>query len=218
MPVQQPIGTAVLYVSSSVRPEVVEAFNTWCDTVHHFDTMRIDGFLSLRRFELVEGLVEDGVVEYPLLTLYQVERSEDADFSTPSYAHHSATYTPPPPGVVDGIQFERAVYERDGGSGAGTQPVGSACITLIGTPGPWIADVQSNASRSPGVLNSYVVTGDERSVLLIDVELEQQGRELFARLAPLDHAGRRRSLQLFRQVFPATGVLLRDREFRAQST
>jgi hypothetical protein len=218
MPVQQPIGTAVLYVSSRVRPEVADAFDTWCDTVHHFDTMRIDGFLSLRRFELVEGLVGDGVVEYPLLTLYQVEKAGDADFSTPSYAHHSATYTPPPPGVVDGIEFERAVYERDDVSGARTQPVGSACVTLIGTPGPWIADAQSDASRSPGVLNSYVVTGDERSVLLIDVEDEHQGRELFARLAPLDHAGGRRSLQLFRQVFPAAGVLLRDREFRSESS
>jgi hypothetical protein len=28
MPVQQPIGTAVLYVSSRVQPEVADAFNT----------------------------------------------------------------------------------------------------------------------------------------------------------------------------------------------
>lgn len=216
MPVQQPIGAAVLYVSSSVRPEVAEAFNTWCDSVHHFDTMRIEGFLSLRRFELVEGHVEEGAPEYPLLTLYQVEQAGDADFSTPSYAHHSATYTPPPPGVVDGIRFERAVYERDVSSSERTQPVGRACITLVGSAGPWAGAAQAAASGAPGVLNAYTVRGDDRVVVLIDFEREEDGRAAFADLAALEHDGRRRSLQLFRQVFPPSGVLLRDREFLAE--
>jgi hypothetical protein len=216
MPVQQPIGTAVLYVSSSVRPEVVEAFNTWCDTVHHFDTMRIDGFLSLRRFELVEGHGAGDVTRYPLLTLYQVEKVGDADFNTPSYAHHSATYTPPPPGVVDGIEFERTVYEREDVSGARTQPVGAVCITVLSPTATATTEARAIASRSPGVLNAYVVKDDQRSVLLIDVEHEHEGRALFAELAQADSRGER-SVHLFRQVFPPDGVLLRDREIRREA-
>src|SRR4051812_23109509 len=82
--VDQPVGGAVLYVSSRVAPEAHKAFSEWCDAVHHFDTMRVDGFLSLRRFERL-ALVGDAAEGFPLLTLYQVEDAIAADPSGPSY-------------------------------------------------------------------------------------------------------------------------------------
>jgi hypothetical protein len=214
MPIQQPIGTAVLYVSSNVQPVVFDVFNEWCDTIHHFDTMRINGFLSLRRFQLLDGLIDIDVPEFPILTLYQIEKAGDADFNTPSYAHHSATYTPPPAGVVDGITFERTVYEREEETGVHTQPVGGACVTLVGVDGPWLAAAGAAASNVAGFLNAYRVANVERAVLLVDVEDEAAGRDVLATLTTVDHGAKRHSLQLFTQVFPTTGVLLRDREFR----
>src|ERR1019366_7628684 len=86
--VEQLIGAAVLYVSSNVAPAFHAAFSEWCDTIHHFDTMRIEGFLSLRRFELVEGSADGDAPEFGVLTLYQVASANDADFDTPSYARH----------------------------------------------------------------------------------------------------------------------------------
>ena len=106
----QPIGKGVLYVLSTVEPQAYQPFTDWCNTIHHFDTMRIEGFLSLRRFELVSGVVAPGVTDYQLLTLYQVADPGDADFSTEAYQHHTATYTPPPDGVVGHIIFERGVF------------------------------------------------------------------------------------------------------------
>ena len=213
MPVDQPIGTAVLYVSSNVAPEAHVAFSTWCDTIHHFDTMRIDGFLSLRRFELVDGFTDGDTPEYRLLTLYQVAKAENADFSTPSYRQHTATYTPPPAGVTDHITFERTVYERVDAS-ADTQPVGAACVTLVGEDGTWLEEAAGVARGLSGVLNAYRVAGEAGGVLLVDVEDLTAGRAVLAALTNVDHGGRRRSLQLFAQVFPARGVLCRDREVR----
>ncbi len=214
MPVDQPIGTAVLYVSSNVAPEVIAAFNEWCDTVHHFDTMRVEGFLSLRRFELVDGMTDGDTPEFRLLTLYQVAKPGDAAVDTPSYARHTATYTPAPPGIVDRITFERTVYERVGTTDADTQPVGAACVTLVGEDGQWLEDAARVAAAIPGVLNAHHVASDERGALLVDVEDVAAGRNALAALGSVDHGGRRRSLQLFRQVFPAHGVLLRERKVR----
>ncbi len=215
MAVEQPIGTAVLYVSSNVAPASHAAFSEWCDTIHHYDTMRIEGFLSLRRFELVDGSVDGDAPEFRLLTLYQVARPDDADFDTPSYARHTASYTPPPPGVVDDITFERAVYKRVGTSDAETQPVGGACVTLVGQDGPWLEDASAAARSTPGVLGAHRVVGESRGVLLVDVDDTAAGREVVAALGDVEHGGRRRSLQLFQQVFPARGVLVRDREIRS---
>jgi hypothetical protein len=213
MPVDQPIGTAVLYVSSNVAPEAHAPFSEWCDSIHHFDTMRIDGFLSLRRFELVDGFTDGDTPEFRLLTLYQVEKAGDADFSTPSYARHTATYTPPPEGVTDHITFERTVYERVADDGP-TQPVGTACVTLVGEDGPWLEKAADVARTVPGVLNAYRVAGEAGGVLLVDVDDVNAGHAVLSALAEVDHGGRRRSLQLFGQVFPARGVLCRDREVR----
>ncbi|MEO5837399.1 MAG: hypothetical protein ABIQ73_07305 [Acidimicrobiales bacterium] len=214
MSVEQPIGDAVLYVSSNVQPQVLDAFNDWCDTIHHFDTMRIDGFLSLRRLHLVDGVIDIDAPEFPILTLYQVEKASDADFSTPSYAHHSATYTPPPAGVVDAISYERTVYQRDGQLAAGTQPVGDACVTLVGVNGPWLAAAATTASETAGFLCAYRVANEQRAVLLVDVEEEATGREVLAALSAIRHDGQRHSVQLFSQVFPRSGVLVRDRVLR----
>jgi hypothetical protein len=208
----QPIGRGVLYVSSNVRPEAHAAFTEWCDSIHHFDTMRIDGFLSLRRFELVDGITEPGAHEYRLLTLYQVNDPGDADFSTPAYQQHTATYAPPPDGVTDGIEFERHVLRRRGDPPNGaTQPVGRACVSLVGVDGPWLADAVSVATGCDGALNAYVADGDAFAVLLVDVETAEQGAAVLSALSGVPHGGSRRSLQLFAQVFPNAGVLVRDR-------
>lgn len=213
MSVDQPIGTAVLYVLSTVEPEAFPSFSEWCDTIHHFDTMRVDGFLSMRRFVLLDGSSADGVADFDLLTLYQVEQSEHADFSTPSYARHSASYTPPPPGVVDHITFERTVYERADVPDSTTQPVGGACVALVGEEGPWLSAAADASAVLPGFLNAYRVSNTERSLLLVDVENDEAGRAVLAATAAIDHHGARQSVRLFTQVFPATGVLLRDRAF-----
>jgi hypothetical protein len=214
VPVEQPIGTAVLYVSSNVAPAFHAAFSEWCDTIHHFDTMRIEGFLSLRRFELVEGSTDGDQPEFRVLTLYQVANPDDADFNTPSYARHTATYTPPPPGVVDHITFERAIYKRVGISDGDTQTVGRACVTLMGQDGPWLEDAAAVGRAGPGVLGVHRVVGESGGVLLVDVDDIAAGRAVLAALGQVKHGGQRRSLQLFQQVFPARGVLMRDREVR----
>jgi hypothetical protein len=208
--VQQPIGNAVLYVSSNVAPEAHARFSEWCDTIHHFDTMRIEGFLSLRRFELVEGVTDGDTTEFRLLTLYQVAEAGNADFSTPSYAQHTATYTPPPDGVTDHITFERTVYERVGARTADSQPVGAACVTLVGEDGDWLAEAAAAVTGRPGVLNAHRVAGEAGGVLLVDVEDVDAGRAALAVVAGVDHGGRRRSAQLFAQVYPSSGVLVRD--------
>lgn len=213
MTIDQPIGNAVLYVSSNVRPEVHAAFSEWCDSIHHFDTMRIEGFLSLRRFELVKGAVAPGVKEFRLLTLYQVADAENADFSTPAYQHHTATYTPPPPGVTDGIEFERHVLTRAEPPAPGdTQPVGEVCVTVVGEPGAWLDEIASVARGCRGVLQAHRVDGEDRSILLVDIERAADGEAVLAALDTVPHAGQRRSLQLFAQVFPDRGVLVRDRQ------
>jgi hypothetical protein len=211
MVTDQPIGRAVLYVVSNVRPEAHAAFTHWCDSIHHFDTMRIDGFLSLRRFELVDGSVEPGEREYRLLTLYQVADAGDADFSTPAYQQHTATYAPPPEGVTDGIEYERHVLRRREHTDRASQPVGDACISVVGVDGPWLKDAAARAAGCDGTLNAYVVDGDDCAVLLVDVESREQGAAVLSALSDVPHGGCRRSLQLFAQVFPRTGVLARDR-------
>jgi hypothetical protein len=220
MSVNEPIGKAVLYVSSNVAADVYEAFSVWCNTIHHFDTMRIDGFLSLRRFELVAGSTAPGTPEFGLLTLYQVESPECAAFDTPAYARHTATYTPPPPGVTDGITYERTIYQRTTAPTSSTQPVGQACVSLTGRSGPWLDAAMKRTADLPGVLNSYAVTADDRTqdrvALLVDVDDVASGRDALAALTDLDHGGQRQAAQLFEQVFPSDGILVRDRRFVTQ--
>src|SRR5688572_28223838 len=210
---EQPIGRAVLYVSSNVAPEAHRAFSQWCDSIHHFDTMRIDGFLSLRRFELVTGTTAPGTPEYRMLTLYQVADARDADFSTPSYEQHTATYSPPPDGVVDHITYERQVLDRVEDTGAAVQLVGRACISAVGEDGAWIDEAAALTGGCPGVLQAHRVEGAGRAVLLVDVEAVDDGRRVLDAISTVDHGGSLRSLQLFEQVFPPVGVLGRDRKF-----
>ncbi len=213
MATEQPTGRAVLYVLSNVAPHVLDAFSTWCDSIHHFDTMRIEGFLGLRRFQLVDGVVDDGGPPFSTLTLYQIEEPSNADVDTPAYRHHSATYTPPPDGVVDGITFERTIYVRDEPGPGGTQPVGAACVTLVGSDGAWLDDAARAVRDLPGVLHAYRVANADGAVLLVDVVDVDAGQVVLSTLRSQHARPERRSVQLFRQVFPAEGVLVRDRRF-----
>jgi hypothetical protein len=207
----QPIGGGVLYVLSTVAPEAHAPFSEWCDTIHHFDTMRIDGFLSLRRFELVAGVVAAGVPDYRLLTLYQVAEPDNADFSTESYRQHTATYTPPPDGVVDHITFEREIFTRVESNGGPTQPVGSACVCIDGTSGAWLDHATALARTHGGALNAQRLVAGDHGLLLVDVETVDEGHGLFAALKGATDDVGFRALRLFEQVYPRRGVLVRDR-------
>jgi hypothetical protein len=210
----QPIGKGVLYVLSTVEPQAYQPFTDWCNTIHHFDTMRIEGFLSLRRFELVSGVVAPGVTDYQLLTLYQVADPGDADFSTEAYQHHTATYTPPPDGVVGHIIFEREVFARAEAPANATQPVGSAVVCLDGSTGNWL-DAATAAARTNGALNVQRLDNDDHGLVIIDVETVEDGHKIFAALRSVTDGGNFRALRLFEQVYPARGVLVRDREIAA---
>ena len=207
----QPIGRGVLYVLSTVAPEAHRPFSEWCDTIHHFDTMRIEGFLSLRRFELIAGVVAAGVPDYRLLTLYQVAEPDNADFSTESYRQHTATYTPPPDGVVDHITFEREIFTRVESNGGPTQPVGSACVCIDGTSGSWLDHAATLTRAHGGALNAQRLVADDHGLLLVDVETVDGGHGLFAALKGATDDVGFRALRLFEQVFPRRGVLVRDR-------
>ena len=207
----QPIGKGVLYVLSTVEPQAHQPFTDWCNTIHHFDTMRIEGFLSLRRFELVTGIVAAGVTDYQLLTLYQVTEPVNADFSTEAYQHHTATYTPPPDGVVGHIVFEREVFARPSPPTSATQPVGNACVCLDGAPAAWLDQAAASARAHGGALNVQQLTGDDHGLVIVDVETVDDGHAVFAALKGATDDEGFRALRLFEQVYPERGVLVRDR-------
>jgi hypothetical protein len=173
--------------------------------------MRIDGFLSLRRFELVDAVGPASA--FDLLTLYQVADPADADFGSPAYLRHSASYTRPP-AVVDGaVSFERTIYRRAEPWPEPTQPVGAAVLTASGGDAADAAPLRrmlTDAVGHPGVLAAYLLEPAQAGAgpaLVIDAVDVATGAEALAQLVP-DPGVR---LALFRQVFPAAGVLLRDR-------
>lgn len=63
----------------------------------------------------------------------------------------------------------------------------------------------------PGFLNAYCVANDDRAALFVDVDDEASGRVVLSRLQAFDAGTARKSVQLFDQVYPTKGVLLRDR-------
>jgi hypothetical protein len=207
----QPIGKGVLYVLSTVEPQAHQPFTNWCNTIHHYDTMRIEGFLSLRRFELVTGIVAPGVTDYQLLTLYQVADPGDADFSTEAYQHHTATYTPPPDGVVGHIVFEREVFTRAEAADQPTQPVGTACVCIDGTAGPWLDQAVAVAGAQPGTLNVQLLENDDHGLVIVDVETVDDGHAIFSAFKRFADKAGFGALRLFEQVYPERGVLVRDR-------
>lgn len=213
--VLQPTGGAVLYVTSTVAPEAVEDFTRWCDSIHHHDTMRVDGFISLRRFDLVEGVARPDRVHHRLLTLYQVRSAGDADFTTESYARHTATYTQPPSSVEGNVAFERQIYERTEPGDGGEQPVGEACITLTAPRGFSTDAAASLAATADGFLNAYQVRSDDEVVLIVDCESVGAAAALYRQLQDRSSLEEIYSLGLFRQSFPRAGVLLRDQVIRS---
>jgi hypothetical protein len=65
------------------------------------------------------------------------------------------------------------------------------------------------------VLGAHVADGDSLSVLFVDVETRDDGAKALSSLDEVEHRGSRRSLQLFEQVYPEAGVLVRDRQVLA---
>lgn len=214
MAVEEPIGNAVLYVGSNVAPGAKPDFDTWCNTIHHFDSMRIEGFLSLRRFEEIDGRVRNGHPRFSLLTRYQVEHPENANFDTPSYRRHSATYAPAPDGVTDQIEFERTVYTRVNGPTSGTQSVGEACASLLGAEGRWLDEAARAFAGRDDVLGVTRLRAEDRGAVLIEIDRSASAARVMHEVEAHVDPDAFVSLQTFRQVFPKSGVLLRDRQFR----
>lgn len=214
MHTDEPVGRAMLYVESTVAPHALEDFSNWCNSIHHFDTMRIEGFLSLRRFELMDAWMAPNTKRYEILTFYQVADCTAADFTTPAYLQHTATYVRPPESVDGNIEFERSIYERSEVPAGKTQKVGNAMITIRNYQAG--ANGQRPCLRIPmgDILSAYGIRDERMSGLVINCGEFQEARRIYEDILN-DEAGIDNStIQLFRQIFPARGVLLRDRKFR----
>ena len=60
-PTTQPIGSAVLVVTMEVDPADEAEFNRWYNEQHLPERMEIPGYISARRFKLIEG---EGALTY----------------------------------------------------------------------------------------------------------------------------------------------------------
>lgn len=211
----EPTGGAVLYVESTVAPHALDDFSNWCNSIHHFDTMRIEGFLSLRRFDLVDGRMAPGMKRYELLTFYQVADSSAADFTTPAYRQHTATYVRPPESVDGNIDFQRSIYDRAEIPADRTQRVGNAMITIRNYQRDTHGRPRYPEVPAGDVLSAYGIHGEGMSGLVINCSELSGAERIYADILHGGGAGTdNATVQLFRQIFPARGVLLRDREFR----
>lgn len=211
----EPTGGAVLYVESTVAPHALDDFSNWCNSIHHFDTMRIEGFLSLRRFDLVDGRMAPGMKRYELLTFYQVADSSAADFTTPAYRQHTATYVRPPESVDGNIDFQRSIYDRAEIPADRTQRVGNAMITIRNYQRDTHGHPRYPEVPAGDVLSAYGIHGEGMSGLVINCSELSGAERIYADILHGGGAGTdNATVQLFRQIFPARGVLLRDREFR----
>lgn len=214
MPVNEPIGRAVLYVESTVAPQMLEAFNTWCNSIHHFDTMRIKGFLSMRRFGLVEASMAPAAKSYRILTFYQIADSSAADFSTPEYRQHTTTYVRPPAGVEGNIDFQRTIYERSDVPEQDVQAVGGALVAIRSYPCGETKKRPPHPRCPPGnVLSVYRIHDDSTAGLIINCEDLASARAIYRSALDDSELVSCSTVQLYEQVFPERGALLRDRRF-----
>jgi hypothetical protein len=226
--VEQPVGSGILYVLSDVEPRYEGAFTQWCNDVHHFETMEVEGFLSLRRFERI---FSDTDFAFRLLTLYQLEDPSAA--AGDSYHKHSETYTPIPEGVLDGLSFGRAILEAvspvlPGTSGTvarDRQTVGSDVLSVLVGPthgeaaSRWLADsVAPPVCARPGVLSARVFAAvDDNEIVRYLLQVELESKADLEQLVGIVHASEPPNgvggvaCVAYRQVFPTEGTLLRDR-------
>lgn len=210
----EPIGRAVLYVESTVAPQALEDFNNWCNTIHHFDTMRIEGFLSLRRFKLIDDRMAPGMKRHELLTFYQVVDGTAADFTTPAYRQHTATYVRPPESVDGNIEFQRSIYERSEAPVSKTQKIGNAMIAIRNYQN--VANERPHHPKVPvgSILSAYRIHDERMSGLVINCGGLQDAKKMYTKILDDGADIANSSVQLFQQIFPTRGVLLRNREFR----
>lgn len=85
---KQEIGKALLVVMTEADPQVQENSNEWFTAQHIPERMMVPGFLSARRFELVEG---SGAYKY--LNIYEL--TDESVLHGEDYAKSVATCTPP---------------------------------------------------------------------------------------------------------------------------
>lgn len=209
----QPTGGAVLYVQSRVQDRARAAFDDWCNAIHHFDTMRIDGFLCLRRFERIESI---GVPSpFDLLTLYQLRDVAVADFDSAAYRAHTASYTKPP-AVVDGaVSFQRAIYRRTDVTGE-RQAIGHALASIAASSEEAIDAATAVVAVAAGTITSTrlaLADGPGHDRLLVVEVVDEPAATGLVDLLHHELDGAAIEIAAFRQVFPERGVLLRDRTF-----
>jgi hypothetical protein len=85
---KQEIGKALLVVFTEADPKVQEKSSEWFTAQHIPERMMVPGFLSARRFKLVEG---NGVYKY--LNIYEL--ADESVLHGEGYAKSVATSTPP---------------------------------------------------------------------------------------------------------------------------
>jgi hypothetical protein len=106
---RQPIGRGLLHLQTDLTDTVAEAeFNRWCDEVHHREVLHVDGFLSLRRFEVVPGYRYADPNGAKILTLYQLVAPDAVD--SPAHQEHGRTSQPVPPQILRSLTYLRSVY------------------------------------------------------------------------------------------------------------
>lgn len=214
MHTDEPIGTAILYVESTVAPQALKDFTNWCNSIHHFDTMRIEGFLSMRRLETVASHMAPGMKRHELLTLYQVIDASAADFTTPAYMRHTETYVRPPSGVAGNIDFQRSIYLRVPPVVDTTQRIGRAMITIRTYGSDANSGPDQPAMPQGDILSAYRIRDASMAGLVINCIDLSEGQKVYDQILAAEHTVANSSVQLFSQAFPARGVLLRDRVFR----
>jgi len=85
---KQEIGKALLVVFTEADPQMQGKSSEWFTKTHIPERMQVPGFLSARRFELVEG---SGAYKY--LNIYEL--TNESVLHGEGYAQSVATCTPP---------------------------------------------------------------------------------------------------------------------------
>jgi hypothetical protein len=106
---RQPIGQGLLHLQSDLSDPAVEPdFTRWCNEIHHATVLRLDGFLSLRRYERVPGYrfaAPDGA---RFLTVYQLATPDAVD--SEAHLEHLRAGTHLPEHVAAVLTFLRTIY------------------------------------------------------------------------------------------------------------
>ena len=96
-------GTGLLLIMMEVEPEYEEEFNRWYWEEHVPERMAVPGFISARRYQIVEGSPK-------YLALYEVESAEV--LQSEAYKTALANATPWTTRMRQHYTFTRNIYEE----------------------------------------------------------------------------------------------------------